>query len=218
MLIRRKLILFLGAFALVVSISGAGEAQSTKTTSVKLRSGKLVDDVEIRSGRPAGADVTINGIVINSSTLNEVRRKFGRQNTSHVGDAGDSIYSLCYYGSDGVKVVFESGEMGGKKQVVNSVRLYTKKAAGEADSPCLLSPIISSSVKVGRLALRSQIGQVEKIFGRPSKRFENVSIYLFEENKRHKDADWITVTIFEIEIEDGWIGAIHVSQSTEVSR
>ena len=65
---------------------------------------------------------TFAGFELGKHSLSEVQARFGPAQVRHVGDAGDSEYSICYRHSGG-SVRFASGELGGPDHQLLAFRL-----------------------------------------------------------------------------------------------
>ena len=65
--------------------------------------------------------VTAFGLEVGRSTFADAKKYFGESYVSHFGEAGTSVYSVCYECKDGLRLVLESSEMGGEDRVVTSL-------------------------------------------------------------------------------------------------
>lgn len=105
------------------------------------------------------------------TTLASVLAAAGRGAIQHQGDAGESVYWLCYTveGAHGHRLwVMAHGEMGGPEHAVTSITAEAlKDAKGEKDCPILpvqLQPVVlSQGLWVGASEVNAQ-----KILGQPS--------------------------------------------------
>jgi len=65
---------------------------------------------------------TFSGLTLGSHDFADVQARLGEAPVHHVGDAGESQYSLCYSQS-GTTVTFGSGELGGPGHELLSIRI-----------------------------------------------------------------------------------------------
>ncbi|MBR0835295.1 hypothetical protein JQ612_19090 [Bradyrhizobium manausense] len=102
--------------------------------------------------------------------LGAVREAVGQGTIQHQGDAGNSIYWLCYRRAQHRLWVVSSGEMGGPDHLVTEiVEELTEKDAGASADCAVIPEKFSPVVFDGKLHLGMSRQEVIKALGPPSK-------------------------------------------------
>lgn len=128
------------------------------------------------------------------TTLSQVIKSVGIGSINHQGDAGGSIYWICYTIPDNIAFqrlwIIADGEMGGTKHKVSGV-IATRLSANASTSdgcpniPKLLQPL---SLDQG-IWLDSSVSQINKVIGKPSESRDDwrVYYYLGKKSLKHQD-------------------------------
>jgi hypothetical protein len=137
----------------------------------------------VLAGKPAlktpptrGATLGTLRVKFERTTLSEVAHAAGSGRVLHQGDAGESVYWLCYRspGPDYVDLIWllASGEMGGAEHSITEIiatRGSNSSAASASDCPQLPSTLVPVSFD-GQLWLGVATHAVESTLGAPSHR------------------------------------------------
>ncbi len=113
-------------------------------------------------------DLTIQGITIGKTTLNEVKEKFKSKEIYHQGDAGESLYVLCYKTSNGT-IAFESGEMGGAEHVIDAVSINGSGVPYHLNNICEKSSAFKGKLAIYGLSLGMSPDLIKTLKGKPTK-------------------------------------------------
>ena len=116
--------------------------------------------------------------------LGAVRNAVGEGTIQHQGDAGNSIYWLCYRHAQHRLWVVSSGEIGGPDHLVTEiVEELTEKDAG-ASTDCAIIPDKFSPVTFdSKLRLGMSGQQVVMALGRPSKSESDRMVYFHQKRR-----------------------------------
>lgn len=113
------------------------------------------------------------------ATLESVAKELGGR-ISHQGDAGESIYWLCYTGPTGRLWIVSHGEMGGEAHAVNYV-VGEELTAGAAAGDCPTLPKGAESISLDNgFWIGASAGRVTAILGQPSFRKESLRSFDYE--------------------------------------
>ena len=87
------------------------------------------------------AFVTYAGFTLGTASLADVQNRFGPSPLFHVGDAGDSEWSVCYASvPNNLTVRFLSGELGGPEHTLLGFQLLSVASKGGATCPPSTAP------------------------------------------------------------------------------
>jgi hypothetical protein len=172
-------------FNLLLSLISLSASASEKKVIVVLNDGTQVSGVKVISKKQSDNELNLAGIVVGESKLSDVRKKFPSGNIFHDGDAGNSVYVLCYQGKDGTIAAFESsGEMGGADHIVTFASVMGKDTSYRFKQHCLMSDSINREIKsFTGLHLGMTKADVKKIMGTPSKEISTLILYNYEVNE-----------------------------------
>lgn len=110
--------------------------------------------------------------------LGAVRQAVGGGTIQHQGDAGDSIYWLCYRRAQHRLWVVSSGEMGGPDHVVTEIVEEFTESGAETSTDCAIIPEkFSPLVFDGKLHLGMSRSEVVTALGPPSKSEADQMVY-----------------------------------------
>jgi hypothetical protein len=110
-------------------------------------------------------------VVFDKTTLDEARRHIGSGEIQHRGDAGESVYWLCYsnHAPKGWEQVWllSHGEMGGDERVINGVAAIVSPS--RPPDSCTVLPDHLRRVKLNNgIWLGAQTAEIRKKLARPS--------------------------------------------------
>jgi len=104
------------------------------------------------------------------TTLAMVIGAVGRGDVSHQGDAGDSIYWLCYTAPNERIWIIADGEMGGSGHAVTEVTAQRMERIQATDECPALPKSLQSISVAGQISLGSSERKALRILGQPSHR------------------------------------------------
>jgi hypothetical protein len=173
-------------------------AKNTET-SVVLADGKTVQGVKIIERIQSDKELSLSGIIVGKSQLSDVKKRFQGNDIFHDGDAGASIYILCYTGSDGTLVAFESGgEMGGEDHTLTSAQVFATSTAYRFKDHCASSDKINNKIEAGGVHLGMTTDAVKKMKGMPSRELSDLILYNFEVEKKNKKGPYTVSSGLEL--------------------
>ncbi len=175
--------IFLIGLKIILLISPAYAEESTIT--LDFNDGTRISGIKyIRKKQPL-SELTILGLTVGASNLNDVNIKLKGDSIYSEGDAGNNISILCFEGVDGTTIAFESnGEMGGPDRTVSYVGVFDKKTPYRLKDKCSVSKLISRRTKVGCISLGMSKQTLKRRRGQPSKELPNRIIYKYEVKER----------------------------------
>jgi len=155
-----------------------------------------------------------------TTRLEEVRHAAGVGELAHQGDAGDSIYWLCYSasvnGSSQRIWILSSGEMGGPDHQITGVSAQLSRTFHVTPScpalPARLTPIRLDS----RLWLRSTEQEIGAALGPPSRQHAGWLFYDFAGKSPQKceDGFYDLTNALQVRMEHGLVTDLRASQVT----
>ncbi len=159
------------------------------------------------------SELTINGVTIGKSNLYNSIGRFGTNAFHHEGDAGDSIYVVCWKGADGTKVAFESGELGGRDQTILEGRVLAAGADYRFEKYCKPSKKVDAKVALFGIHLGDAVTEVEKKNGVASVHEDERLIYRYEAERKHGKKKAVVVSEVEIAAKDNKVTQISVGKT-----
>ena len=154
------------------------------------------------------------------TTLAMVRKAAGRGEIAHQGDAGASIYWLCYTVHSKKQTeriwIVAHGEMGGSEHAVTRISSETVETnENEEDCPALPKTLSPVSFDNG-LWLGAQKDRALKILGRPSHQKDSWRVFDYASKvPGNCEPDGFDIfNWFEFEIRNGHLDKIHAGQVT----
>ena len=182
--------------------------------SVELMDGVIIDKVQTIPGMLSDANLKVLDVVIGRSRLEEVRRSFKDKRTIvHTGDAGNSAYSLCYRGTNGAVLTFDSsGEMGGEEHLVTNVILAKATNGKIGLNDCARSTKVSNGLSLGKLFLDMEYKELVRKMGAPSRIKENVVVYSFAGKIDVDGSEFDVTSIVDIRLGSHRIKRLSVSK------
>jgi hypothetical protein len=166
-------------FFLLLSLTLMSAVASETRVNVVLNDGTQISGVTVISKKQSDNELNLVGIVVGKSNLSDARQKFSSGEIYHEGDAGDSVYVLCYQGRDGTIAAFESsGEMGGPDHVITFASVMGKDTSYRFKQHCLVSDSINREIKsFTGLHLGMTRVDLKRIKGTPSKESSKLILY-----------------------------------------
>ena len=110
------------------------------------------------------AFTSLDSFRLGKTTLPAVRRQLGQVKVVHTGDAGDTLYTICYRVGT-VAVLFMSGELDGPEQYLGGVRVATTTNR----TPCREWPSSrpTPNLTIGGIRIGSTLDEVRAALGQP---------------------------------------------------
>lgn len=151
-----------------------------ETSIIQLNGGQVVSGVKSFEKKLPNSELTLLNLTIGLSKLEDVKSKLKRSEIYHEGDAGNSLYVLCYKGPDGTIVSFESSEMGGKGHIITAIGIFSVQSSYRLQKNCLESTEVNSKLNIAGVNLGQSKSEIKKRKGSPSKEISNLMIYQFD--------------------------------------
>jgi hypothetical protein len=154
------------------------------------KSPKAKGESPIHKELPA-KELTVGGVTIGKSNLYNAVGFFGTNMFKKEKSGGDSLSIICWKGSDGTTLAFESGQGGGREQTVTGVRLFAAGLEYEYSAECKTSKKVSALLELAGMKLGESSADVEKKRGAPSDRGTDRMMwhYLHETKKKSVTTD-----------------------------
>ncbi|KYG65512.1 hypothetical protein AZI86_00070 [Bdellovibrio bacteriovorus] len=201
-------------FILIVStllLLDVATAKST-TISVELSDGSRVSKVKVIQRKQQDVELSILGLTVGRSKLSDVKGVFGGGEVYHEGDAGNSLYVLCYAGMDGSVITFESGEMGGSEHVISSAGLFGAEAQYRLKKICTKSSKVNLGLNIGEVRVGMSKDLVKKILGSPSKEQSKLLLYQYQVAEQRPKGGADVSSSFEIHFVAGKVSHLSASR------
>lgn len=154
------------------------------------------------------SELTVVGVILGKTTLKEVKEKFKAKEIYQEGDAGSSLYALCFKTSTNTTIAFESGEMGGAEHVIHSVSINSAQNPYKLKQICEKTSMIKSKIVLNGISLGMSPDIVKKLVGTPTKNETNKIEYKYAVQVGSKD----TTSEMIIEFKDSMSNKITASK------
>lgn len=151
-----------------------------ETSTIHLNNGQVISGVKSFEKKLSNSELTLLGFTIGLSKLEDVKSKFKNSEIYHEGDAGNSLYVLCYKGPDGTTISFESSEMGGKDHIITAIGFFSIQSPYRLKKSCSKSSEVNSKLSIAGVNLGQLKSEIKKRKGSPSKEISNLIIYQFD--------------------------------------
>lgn len=156
-------------------ITYSDESMSTLSNGQKIITVKSINQKQPEN------ELTILGFTLGRSILKEIQDKIPGKEIYHEGDAGKSIYRLCYKGTDGTFVTFESSEMGGRNHIMTSISISSLEIPIRFQKFCANSKLITKEIVVEPgIKLDLTKNEIQKLKGSPSKELTSFLYYEYQ--------------------------------------
>ncbi|MBC7540661.1 MAG: hypothetical protein H7281_17710 [Bacteriovorax sp.] len=159
------------------------------------------------------SELSILGITIGKSTLEDVKSKFKSKDIYYQGDAGESLYVLCYKSSNGSTIAFESGETGGNAHTVSTISINGTKVPYRLNKICEKTSLIRSKLVINGISLGMSPDLIKRLKGKPSKQSANSLLYQFEIQEKNEKRQLDIISRLEIEFNQDIVSALTASKS-----
>lgn len=168
--------------------------------------------IEVIAKKQPDSELTVLGITVGKSTLDEVKAKFKSKDFYHEGDAGESLSVLCFKSSNGSTIAFESGEMGGSEHKITSISINGPKKAYRLNKICEKTSLIKSKLVINGVSLGLSPDLIKRVTGKPSKQSTDHFLYQYEAHDKTDKGQIDTVSRLEIEFVQDAVAAFNISK------
>lgn len=158
------------------------------------------------------SELTVLGVIIGKTTMNEVKDKFKAKEIYHEGDAGESLYALCFKGPGNSTIAFESGEMGGNERVVHAVSINSAQNPYKLKQICQKTTVIKSKLALNGISLGMSPDIVKKLVGSPTKQDTNTIEYKYAIQIKTDAGQKDTISDMTVEFKDSMSNKITASK------
>lgn len=136
------------------------------------------------SKKQPDSELTLLGVTIGKTTLNEVKEKFKVKEIYHEGDAGLSLYAICLKSSNGSTVAFESNELGGNEHTVISISVNSQQSPYKLNKICEKNSMVKGKIILHKTSLGMSPDIVKRLTGKPSNQSANTIEYNYEAQEK----------------------------------
>lgn len=157
-------------------------------------------------------ELTVLGVTLGKTTLNEVKDKFKAKDIYHEGDAAESLYVLCFIGPGNSTIAFESGEMGGSERVVHAVSINSSQNPYKLKQICQKTSMIKSKIALNGISLGMSPDIVKKLVGTPTKQDTNTIEYKYAIQTKTDAGQKDTTSDMIVEFKDSMSNKITASK------
>ncbi len=158
------------------------------------------------------SELTVLGVTLGKTTMNEVKDKFKAKEIYHEGDAGESLYALCFKGPGNSTIAFESGEMGGNERVIHSVSINSAQNPYKLKQICQKTTMIKSKIALNGISLGMSPDIVRKLVGSPTKQDTNTIEYKYAIQTKTDAGQKDTTSEMTVEFKDSMSNKITASK------
>ncbi|MBC7426997.1 MAG: hypothetical protein H7336_00205 [Bacteriovorax sp.] len=169
------------------------------TLSFFMNLAKAEDAKDSIARKQPDSELTILGVTIGKTTLNEVKVKFKTKEIYHEGDAGESLYVVCLKISNGSTIAFESGELGGAEHKVISISVNSPQSPYRLNNICEKTSAIKEKMTLHKTSLGMSPDIVKRLTGKPSKQTADRIEYRYEMQEKTNKGNLDTLTTLTIE-------------------
>jgi len=183
-------------------------------TTLELDDHTIVKNVTQIEKQLSDQNLTIfKGITIAKSNLSDVKKTLGEAVITESGEAGSYLRKLCYFGDDGTTVLFESGELGGPKADLDTVKIFPSLDKKQSKNCTNSKKINKDSAIIFGLKLDLSTKTVKKMLGKPSKEAKDRLIYYYHTVEKSKGETFDVCTTIELKIVKGKVTLIDFSKT-----
>lgn len=180
-----KIIIGLGILFLIPSLA------KSELIFMELRDGEKISDVKTINRQLTDKELTLAGAIAGKSKLADIIKQHKMGTIFHEGDAGGSLYSVCYIGNDDVTTVFEShGEMGGSDHTITYIGVFKNSSQYSMSHKCSKSVVDGNTMWKGRIRIGMTKKSIKKISEVPSKVTSNRTIFIYDFFKKTKKSSY----------------------------
>lgn len=158
-------------------------------------------------------ELTVLGITVGKTTMNEVKEKFKAKEIHHEGDADTMLYALCFYGPGSSTIAFESSEEGGNEKVVKSISINSTQNSYKLKKICQKTSLIKTKLVINGISLGMSPDLVQKLVGTPVKQDTNTIEYKYSIQEKTETGQKNTQSDMTIEFKDSMSNKITVNKT-----
>lgn len=157
-------------------------------------------------------ELTIQGITLAKTTLNEVKAKFKSKEIYHQGDAGETLYALCFKTANGSTIAFESGEMGGADHTIDAISINSPSTPYRLNKICEKSSAFKGKLTINGLSLGMSPDLIKTLKGKPTKSENDYLEYSYNFQEKTEKGTKDTTSDLKIEFKNSAASEIKVSK------
>jgi hypothetical protein len=155
--------------------------------------------------KQADSELTVMGVVVGKTTLDEAKTKFKSINEIyHEGEGATSVYALCFKSSNGSTLAFETDESGGSTHVIGKAIVNAPGQTYRFSSICEKTSMIKTKLGINGVSLGMSSDLIKRVKGKPSSSTVKNINYQFEMNEAKSELD--------IELKDNAVSVIVASK------
>lgn len=157
--------------------------------SLELSNGRLIKNVNEIQGELKNNELTVFGIIVGTSTLNDAKKVVGGDIIGNSGKGPNEVSYLCFMDSSGNILAYESsGAMGGSDLTITSAFILASGEKYTFKKECKKSTKQFANIEIGAgLMIGTSVESVKKIKGTPSYLSKSEIIYLYNSSIKTKD-------------------------------
>jgi hypothetical protein len=130
------------------------------------------------------SELTILGVTLGKTTLNQVKEKFKINEIYHEGDADTSLYAICLKSANGQTIAFESNEAGVAEPIVNSLSVNSSQSPYHLSKICEKTSIIKGKLTLYKTSLGMSPDIIKRLTGKPTKQSSDTIEYRYENKEK----------------------------------
>lgn len=201
------------AISILATFACCISAAETGGITLQLVDGELLKNINPIERKLSDSELDVLGMTIGKTNLTDVQNFFKQGTVYRQGDAGNTLYLLCYIGKNDTLLAFESGEMGGSEHVVSAVRLYKRSKDFKLFKECEKTSKLEKNIVLGNhLSLNQDPKSVVKKIGTPVKQTPNLILYYYSIEEATKTGSVDTTASIEVHMQKGKISFIAISK------
>lgn len=172
----------------------------------------FAEQIDTIAKKQPDSELTVLGFVLGKSTLDEVKNKFKSKDIYHEGDAGNSLYVLCYKIPNGSTIAFESDELGGSAHIINSISINSAKALYRLNTICEKNSLIKNKLAINGITLGMSPELIKRLKGKPSKQTAGSLLYKFVVQEKTEKGQLDISSQFEVNFNQDMATSISASK------
>lgn len=114
-------------------------------------------------------ELTVQGITLGKTTLNEVKNKFKSKELYRESYTGVSFDVLCFKTPNGSTIAFESGVMGGPEHIIDAISINSTLIPYRLNKICEKSSAFKGKLTINGLSLGMSPDLIKSLKGKPTK-------------------------------------------------
>lgn len=184
---------FLVLFASVSFITGAANASTPF--------------IEVINKKLTNKQLTVLDVTIGTTTLDQVKEKFKSKEIYHEGEAGNSIYALCYKAPNGATIAFETYE-GTSGEAIKSISINGPKEPYKFNKICEKTSLIKTKLAINGISLGMSPDLIKHVVGKPSQKTPNSLLYQYIFQEKTEKGQLDTSSSIEVILKNDAVTAI----------